>query len=145
MKLPQFTLEDQDGAEVDSHSYLGHPLIVFFYPKDDTPGCTAQACSFRDNLKEFDQLEATVVGISADSVSSHKKYAEKYQLQFTLLSDKGNRVRKLFGVPTSLLGLIPGRVTYVFNAHGNLIHTFNSQLGVKKHVEEALAALAVSE
>ena len=142
MKLPTFILSNQFGETIDSQSFIGKPVVIFFYPKDDTPGCTLQACSFRDNIQDFEQLQAKVVGISADSINSHKRYAEKYQLSFDLLSDPGNKVRKLFGVPTNFLGLVPGRVTYIFNEEGELIHTFNSQLGVKKHVEEALTALA---
>lgn len=140
-KLPEFELKNQDGELVNSQSWLGNPVVVYFYPKDDTPGCTAQACSFRDSFDEFKDLGVNVVGISADSPASHAKFAQKYQLPFTLLSDEKNEVRKQFGVPKSFLGLLPGRVTYVFDAAGNLKHEFNSQLKAKQHMAEALASL----
>jgi thioredoxin-dependent peroxiredoxin len=114
--------------------------VLFFYPKDDTPGCTKQACAFRDEYEAFGQLDAEVIGISSDSVESHKNFAEKHSLPFLLLSDEGGKVRKLYGVPTTF-GLFPGRVTYVIDAEGVVGHIFASQLGVEKHVEEAREAL----
>ncbi len=139
--LPKFELKDQQNALINSQSWLGNPVVVYFYPKDDTPGCTAQACSFRDSFDEFKDLGVKVVGISADSPASHAKFAQKYQLPFVLLSDEKNEVRDLFKVPKSFLGLIPGRVTYVFDAEGKLLHQFDSQLKAKQHMAEALKAL----
>ncbi len=141
-KLPKFSLKNQDNIAVDSNSFLGAPVVIYFYPKDDTPGCTAQACSFRDSFDSFKDLNVMVVGISADSPASHKKFAERYNLPFTLLSDEKNEVRKLFGVPKSFFGLLPGRVTYVFDKDGNLVHQFNSQLKATQHIAEALTALS---
>lgn len=135
--LPLFKLQNQNGKLIDSQSFKGHPLVVYFYPKDDTPGCTAEACSFRDQYEDFTDSGAEVVGISADSPESHAAFAKKHRLPFVLLSDIGNEVRKQFGVPSSMFGLLPGRVTYVFDAKGQLKHTFDSQLNAKKHVSEA--------
>jgi peroxiredoxin Q/BCP len=141
-KAPNFTLPSQSGEMVNLRDFLGQkPVVLFFYPKDDTPGCTKQARAFRDGYEEFGKLDAEVIGISSDSVESHKSFAAKHSLPFPLLSDEGGRVRKLYGVP-STLGLIPGRVTYVVDAEGVVRHVFASQLGVEQHVEEAREALA---
>ncbi|MEL7021187.1 MAG: peroxiredoxin, partial [Bacteroidota bacterium] len=106
-----------------------------------TPGCTAEACSFRDSYEDFTDAGAEVVGISADSPASHAAFAKKHRLPFTLLSDVGNKVRKQFGVPGSLFGLLPGRVTYIFDRNGICQHVFDSQLNATKHVSEAMNAL----
>lgn len=140
-KLPTFELLDQKGQKINSESLLGQPLVLYFYPKDDTPGCTAEACSFRDNFEDFIAEGARVVGVSADSPEAHAKFAAKHRLPFTLLSDKGNTLRKQFGVPSSFLGLIPGRVTYVFDSQGKLVHEFNAQFRAEQHISEALAQL----
>lgn len=139
--IPSFQLKDQHDNLIDSNNLKGKPLVIYFYPKDDTPGCTAQACSFRDNYEEFEELGALVIGISADSPKSHLAFAKKHNLPFMLLSDLDNTVRKQFGVPGSLFGLLPGRVTYVFDKDGKLIHIFNSQLKAKAHIPEALRQL----
>ncbi len=141
-QLPAFSLDNQDGKRVESQSLAGNPLVVFFYPKDNTPGCTAEACAFRDEFAEFRNLQATVVGISSDDVASHKKFAEQYNLPFDLLSDTNGSVRKLFGVKGSLFGLLPGRVTYIFDAAGKLVHIFDSQLKATQHIREALEQIA---
>ena len=113
----------------------------FIFTQKMIPLATAQACSFRDSFDEFRHLGVSVVGISADSPASHAKFAKRYNLPFTLLSDEQNEVRKLFKVPGSFLGLLPGRVTYVFDKEGKLIHQFNSQLKAKQHIAEALNSL----
>ncbi len=95
---PDFTLQDQDGVPHTLSAYQGKPVLIYFYPKDDTPGCTKQACTLRDALPDFASLEATVLGISTDSVKSHKKFEEKYGLPFTLLSDKHKEVVNAYGV-----------------------------------------------
>jgi thioredoxin-dependent peroxiredoxin len=139
-KVPSFQLQDQHGKVFDSHSVLGkQPLVIYFYPKDETRTCTAEACSFRDNFEAFTQKGVLVIGISADDVASHKKFAEHHRLPFTLLADTKNEVRKLFGVPKKLF--IPGRVTYIVDKQGVIIHTFNSFMDGEKHVTEALQAL----
>jgi peroxiredoxin Q/BCP len=138
---PDFTLPSQSGVMVNLKDFIcTKPVVLFFYPKDDTPGCTKEACAFRDDYEEFDKLDAQVIGISSDSVDSHRRFAKKHNLPFTLLSDEGSKVRRLYGVPNTF-GLFPGRVTYVIDEEGVVRHIFSSQLGVEQHVEEALKAL----
>jgi peroxiredoxin Q/BCP len=140
-KAPDFTLPSQSGEIVNLRDFLGQkPVVLFFYPKDDTPGCTKQACAFRDDYEEFGKLDAEVIGVSSDSVDSHRRFVSKHDLPFTLLSDEGGNVRKLYGVQSSF-GLFPGRVTYVIDEEGVVRHVFSSQLGVERHVEEAIEAL----
>lgn len=140
--IPQFSLKDQNGNPFNISSVLGKKnLVIYFYPKDDSPGCTKEACSFRDQFEVFNEADAVIIGISSQSVKSHKEFAEKYRLKYTLLSDEGNQVRKLFGVPTNLLGLIPGRVTYIANKQGKIVYLFNSQIKAEQHVSEALKIL----
>lgn len=141
-RIPEFTLPDQNGKLLDIKTLLGiKNLVIFFYPKDDSPGCTREACYFRDQYEAFLEMDAEVIGISGQSVESHRKFALKHNLSYTLLSDKGNKIRKRFGVPDDLFGLIPGRVTYVVNKSGLVIYTFDSQMQVIKHVDEALNIL----
>ena len=138
---PDFTLPSQSGEMISLVDFLGKkPVVLFFYPKDDTPGCTKQACAFRDDFEEFRKLDAEVIGISSDSVGSHKSFAAKHNLPFTLLSDEGGKVRRLYGVPKSF-GLFPGKVTYVIDEEGMVRHVFSSQVEAARHVEEALEAL----
>jgi thioredoxin-dependent peroxiredoxin len=138
---PDFTLPDQTGTPVSLKDWLGKKnVVLYFYPKDDTPGCTKESCAFRDNYTVFQDAGAEVLGISSDSPESHQKFAAKYQLPFTLLSDSGSQVRKLYGVPATF-GLLPGRVTYVIDRQGIVRHIFNSQLNFQAHVEEALNTL----
>lgn len=141
-KIPEFSLPDQDGNLVNIMDFVGkNNLVIYFYPKDDTPGCTAEACSFRDQFAVFRDSGAEVFGISSDNVAKHKAFAEKHRLPFRLLSDVNKRVRKLFGVPSDLLGLLPGRVTYIVDKSGTVSHIFNSQFNAEKHVSEALEVL----
>lgn len=140
-KAPEFALPDQDGNEVSLASFRGQKnVVVYFYPKDDTPGCTKESCAFRDQFTVFSDLGAEVLGISGDSPSSHKAFAQKHRLPFRLLSDQQGTVRKAFRVP-STLGLLPGRVTYVIDKQGVIRHAFNSQMNATQHVDEALAVL----
>jgi peroxiredoxin Q/BCP len=141
-QIPEFSLLDQNGSRFNISSVLGKKnLVIYFYPKDDTPGCTAEACYFQDQFEVFKEGNAEVIGISGQSVESHKNFAEKHRLTFTLLSDEGNKLRKEFGVPTNFLGLLPGRVTYVIDKTGKVIYMFNSQTQATKHVDEALEVL----
>lgn len=139
-QLPQFIALSQDGTSFDSCGIQHKPVVVYFYPKDNTPGCTAQACSFRDAYQDFQDLGAEVIGISGDSVRSHQNFQDKYKLPFVLLSDTDRKLRKLFGVPTALFGFLPGRVTYVFDATGKCIYIFDS-LSAKVHISKALQVL----
>jgi thioredoxin-dependent peroxiredoxin len=141
-RAPDFTLPNQAGSPIKLKDLLSKgPVVLYFYPKDDTPGCTAEACSFRDAYEDFKEAGAEVVGISSDSAGAHRAFADKHRLPFTLVSDEGGKVRKLYGVPGNMLGLVPGRVTYVIDAGGVVRHVFNSQLNPTKHVREALDVL----
>jgi len=140
-RLPSFSLQDQNGQVFDINSVIGKMnLVIYFYPKDDSPVCTKEACSFRDQYDVFQNNNAKIIGISGQSVESHLAFAKKNHLNFTLLSDEGNKVRKLFGVPSGILG-IPGRVTYIVNKNGKVVYVFNSQMNGEKHVQEALRIL----
>ncbi|MGB5898888.1 MAG: peroxiredoxin [Geitlerinemataceae cyanobacterium] len=139
---PDFTLSSQKGEPVSLKDFRGNKSIVlYFYPKDDTPGCTKESCGFRDRYVAFTEAGAEVIGISGDSIDSHKKFATKYQLPFTLVSDAGDRVRKLYGVPATF-GLLPGRVTYVIDKDGIVRHIFNSQFNFQGHIDESLQILS---
>ncbi|MAY21453.1 MAG: peroxiredoxin [Flavobacteriaceae bacterium] len=136
--LPKFTLTNQEGEEVSSVSWVGNsPVLIYFYPKDFTPGCTREACGFRDHYEDFSDKGIKVVGISSDSNTSHQKFAQKHQLSFTLLSDPDGKVRKLFHVKSTLLGILPGRETFLFDKEGKLTFKFRSISG-DSHVKEAL-------
>lgn len=139
--MPHFELMDENGQLFNDQSLMGKPSVIYFYPKDETAGCTAQACSFRDGFTAFEILNARVIGISADSSERHARFKEKNRLPFTLLADNENQVRRLFGLKNDVFGLLPGRETFVFDAKGKLIHKFNSQFQVNRHVKEALEAL----
>jgi peroxiredoxin Q/BCP len=139
-KLPNFKGKDTNGNLFDSQDYIGkQPLVIYFYPKDETKVCTAQACSFRDNYEEFKDLGAEIIGISADSVQSHIKFKSKFNLPFILLSDNDKKLRKLFGVENDFL-IIPGRETFVVDKNGFIIMVFNSMSGTI-HIEKALKVL----
>jgi thioredoxin-dependent peroxiredoxin len=139
--VPHFSAIDAQGTLFDSTSVVGKkPVVLYFYPKDNTPGCTAEACSFRDQYEDFLDLGAEVIGISSDGLASHQKFTAQYQLPFLLLSDTDKKIRKLFGVPTAFLGLLPGRVTYVIDAKGVVQMVFNSMLA-GQHIPKALEAV----
>jgi thioredoxin-dependent peroxiredoxin len=140
-RAPDFTLPSQSGEQVRLHDLLQERAVVlYFYPKDETPGCTAEACAFRDGYEAFREAGAEVVGVSSDTVASHEGFAVKHGLPFTLLSDVGGKVRKLYGVRATL-GILPGRVTYVIDRDGVVRHVFSSQTDVRRHVREALTTL----
>jgi len=140
-KIPNFTAKDTKGNDFESATIIGHkPIVIYFYPKDNTPGCTAQACSFRDQYEDFKDLGAEVIGISSDSIVSHQKFTQQYKLPFILLSDTDKKIRKLFGVPSGLFGILPGRVTYVADKTGTIIMTFDSMMA-KRHIPKALEAI----
>ncbi len=139
--IPNFTSKDTNGNLFESKNFVGQkPLVIYFYPKDNTPGCTAQACSFRDQYQDFQDLGAEVIGISSDSEASHQKFSKQYNLPFILLSDNDKKIRNLFGVPSGLFGLVPGRVTYVANKQGVIKMIFDSVLATK-HIPKALEAI----
>ena len=137
--IPAFSLHDQNGNLFNIKTHLGKKkLVIFFYPQDGSLNCTKEACYFRDLSDVFDEVDAVVIGISGQSVESHKEFAEKNKLKYTLLSDTGNNVRKLFGVPGRIFGLIPGRVTYVADQSGKVVYIFDSQTETQRHADEAL-------
>ena len=138
---PDFELPDADGRSVRLSQYRGkNAVVIYFYPKDDTTVCTKQACSFRDHLPQFENAGAVILGVSDDSGGSHRNFANKYNLPFTLLSDKGGNVRNLYGVKKKF-GLIPGRVTFVIDREGIVRHSYSALTESDKHVQESLAAL----
>ena len=139
---PDFELPDQDGKPFRIKQHLGNKnMVIFFYPKDETPGCTIEACTFRDAYEDFKEYHAEIIGISNDGTESHRRFADNHRLPFTLLSDPDGKVRNLFGVPRSFLGLLPGRTTYIINKEGRIVHIFNNQVDARKHVEIALEIL----
>lgn len=137
--IPSFSLPDQHGNLFSVNNYLGKKkLVIFFYPQDGSLSCTREACYFRDLSDIFEEAEAMVIGISSQSVESHKEFATANKLEYSLLSDSGNAVRKLFGVPGRIFGLIPGRVTYVADKSGKVVFVFDSQTQIQRHADEAL-------
>ncbi|WP_084447710.1 peroxiredoxin [Hymenobacter roseosalivarius] len=142
-QAPDFTLRTTTGATFRLADQRGQRAIVlYFYPKDDTPGCTAEACSFRDQYEDFQDLGAEVIGVSSDSEASHQKFTQKHCLPFPLLADESGKVRKLYEVPRSLLGILPGRVTFVIDKQGVIQYIFNSMQRATDHVAKAKEVLA---
>lgn len=140
-KAPDFTLASQDGSMVSLSSFFGKKsLVLFFYPKDESYGCTKEACSFRDNYEVFTEAGAEVIGISSDDQKSHMSFASNHRLQFLLLSDPDGKVAELYNVRKTL-GIFPGRVTYVIDRQGIIRKIFSSQISFGKHVEEALKVI----
>ena len=140
-KLPYFILKNQYNKEVNSKNFYGKKLVVFFYPKDDTPGCTMEVCNFRDNYSKIKKYNSNIVGISSDSVKSHNNFSKKFNVTYDLLSDNDNKVKKLFGVQRSMFGLLPGRVTYIFNQEAILLKIINSQINIYEHLSETIKFL----
>ncbi len=135
---PDFSKTTQNGDAISLSQFKGEKTVVlYFYPKDETPGCTAEACTFRDSFEDFVEAGAVVIGVSQDSDGSHKRFADHHRLPFLLVSDGDKALQKAYGVPKTM-GLLPGRVTFVIDREGNVQHVFNSQLNAKKHVREAL-------
>jgi thioredoxin-dependent peroxiredoxin len=140
-RAPDFTLPSLTGEPVSLESFLGKKnIVLYFYPKDNTAGCTAEACSFRDSYEVFQEAGAEVIGVSSDSEKSHQQFAKQHHLPFILLSDLGGVVRKSYGVPATF-GLLPGRVTYIIDKQGIVRHIFSSQFAPQMHVTEALKVL----
>jgi len=133
------------GDNVTLSEYLGKKnIVLYFYPKDETAGCIKEACTFRDNYEELTNLRAEVIGISGQSIESHKSFASHYGLPFILLADVDNKIRELYGVP-STMGILPGRVTYIIDKKGLVRHIFVSQTKAQRHVEEAKNTLRLLE
>jgi len=137
---PDFSSTTNTGERVSLSGFRGRPVVLYFYPRDNTPACTAQACQLRDSYEAFTAAGAVVIGISSDDDTSHAAFAVKHRLPFSLISDRGGRLRELYKVPKTFL-LFPGRVTYVIDAQGVIRMIFNSQLNISGHVGRALKAL----
>lgn len=138
---PEFKLPSNIGGEVSLSQFRGNKIVVlYFYPKDETMGCTKEACAFRDSYEVFRERGAEVLGVSSDTVDSHKKFAEHHNLSFPLLSDLDGALRKAYGVPPTL-GFLPGRVTYVIDKQGVVKYISNSQVHPEQHIREALKVL----
>lgn len=141
VQAPDFVLNDSSGKPFRLSEHLGtRPVVLFFYPKDFTPGCTAEACSFRDSYEDFADAGALVVGISSDSERTHRNFASRLSLPFLLLSDPDGEVSRLFGVRKRFFNLLPGRETFVLDRAGKLVLAFDSP-GAGGHVRHALEAL----
>lgn len=137
-RAPDVSMSTNNGEQVSLGDYRGrNPVVLFFYPKDGTPICTKEACSFRDAYQDFIDAGAVVIGISSDSVESHQAFAEKHELPFLLATDRSGELRRAFGVP-STMRIFPGRVTYVIDREGIVRHIVNSQLALDRHVGEVL-------
>ena len=144
-KAPDFTLPSQMGDNVTLSEYFGKKnVVLYFYPKDESRGCTKEACKFRDRYDVFTSLGAEVLGVSSDTLESHKSFATHHGLPFLLLSDEDGKVRELYGVHSSM-GIISGRVTYVIDKKGIVRHIFSSQFRPEKHIDEALKILEERE
>lgn len=140
-KAPDFRLMSYKGVEVSLSDFKGKKnVVLYFYPKDESPGCTKQACKFRDNYEKFLEYGAEVLGVSSDSLESHAKFSANHNLPFHLLSDSDGQVRRLYGI-SSTLGLIPGRVTFIIDKEGTVRHIFASQHDAEKHIDESLKVL----
>ena len=140
-KAPDFTLPSQTGENITLSKFFGKKnIVLYFYPKDESRGCTREACTFRDNYEVFKDLGAEVIGISSQDVESHRSFSSHYNLPFILVSDKDSKVRELYGVP-STMGVLPGRVTYIIDKEGIIRHIFSSQFQPEKHIKEAIDVL----
>lgn len=138
--IPSIKLKDKDGNEFMLNKFRGNPVVIYFYPRNFTPGCTAEACDFRDQYQDFKDLGAEVIAISSDSSKSHSKFSQQYNLPFIFLSDEDKEARKAFGVKSSLFGLVPGRETFVFDKNGTLRMRYNN-LNASNHTSIALEKL----
>lgn len=139
-KAPDFAAKLDDGSDFRLSAHLGKPLVLYFYPKDETAGCTAQACSFRDGYGAVRALGASIYGVSADSIESHEQFREHHSLPFSLISDPDKSVHRLYEA-IALLGLMTARVTYVIDAAGIIRHAFRSEIRMGSHLSETLEAL----
>ncbi|MBM77272.1 MAG: peroxiredoxin [Crocinitomicaceae bacterium] len=140
--FPDFTLKDENNNDFTlSENLNDQHFVVYFYPKDETPGCVKQACHFRDSYEEFLKFNCKVIGVSGDSVESHLNFKNKNNLPFTLLSDNKNILRNKIGIPNDFLGLVPGRQTFLLKKTGEIIFTFHSSINMKRHIDEALSTL----
>jgi thioredoxin-dependent peroxiredoxin len=144
-RAPDFSGITQDGSMVQLSDLLEkRAVVLFFYPRDGTPICTKEACSFRDSYRQFIDAGAEVVGVSSDSAETHRDFAHQHDIPFRLISDAEGSLRKAFGVPRTL-GLLPGRVTYVIDKEGIVRLIFSAQFASEEHVRQALMAVGTNE
>lgn len=140
-KIPNFKAKDTNGNDFDSRDLMGRkPVVIYFYPKNNTPICTAEACGFRNQYEDFKDLGAEVIGISNDSVDSHQKFVKRYQPPFILLSDSDKKISKLFGVSSGFFGILHRRVTFVVDKNGVIEMIFDSMMAAK-HISKALETI----
>ncbi len=139
--IVDFKLKDQNGIERTNTEFLGKKLVLFFYPKDESYGCTKEACAFRDAYADFKDYDCEVIGISQGDVDSKSSFVQRNKLNFILLADEGNNLRTAFGIKPDLFGLVPGRVTFIVDREGIVQDVFNSQLNFAKHVQNALEVI----
>jgi peroxiredoxin Q/BCP len=140
---PEFRATNQNGEVFNILDLVGQKnAVIFFYPRDFTPGCTAEVCSFRDHYDEFSKLDCEVIGISGDTSKTHLAFHNRYQLNYHLLSDEKNSIRKQFKVPKNVFGLLPGRVTYVINKKGVIIGIHNALTKATGHISFAIDCLS---
>ena len=139
-KIPEFDLHDDQDNIVTKGDILGKWTVIFFYPKDESPGCTLQSCSFRDRYELFKQEGISLYGVSSDSTSSHRRFKKRYNLQYPLLSDKDNQLAKSLKLKRNF-GFLNARVTFVLNPEGYIAYSHTSQIGVTGHVNKALKAI----
>ena len=140
-KIVDFKLKDQNGIERTNTEFLGKKIVLFFYPKDESYGCTKEACAFRDAYADFKNYDCEVIGISQGDVDSKSSFVQRNKLNFILLADEGNNLRTAFGIKPDLFGLVPGRVTFIVDREGIVQDVFNSQLNFVKHVQNALEVI----
>jgi peroxiredoxin Q/BCP len=140
-KIVDFKLKDQNGIERTNTEFLGKKIVLFFYPKDESYGCTKEACAFRDSYADFKDYDCEVIGISQGDVDSKSSFVQRNKLNFILLADEGNNLRTAFGIKPDLFGLVPGRVTFIVDREGIVQDVFNSQLNFAKHVQNALEVI----
>ena len=141
-KCPTLKTTNQNGEKIDFTNLIGKKrIVIFFYPKDFTPGCTKEACGFRDNYEVFNNLNCSVFGVSSDSEKRHLSFAKKFNLNFDLIADRDKELSNLFQVQRNLFGLIPGRVTYIFDENGICQGVFDSLRDADGHIEHALNTL----
>ncbi|TSE03127.1 MULTISPECIES: peroxiredoxin [Aquimarina] len=140
-KVPEFSAVRDNGEDFQSSDIIGkEAVVIYFYPKNFTPGCTKEACDFRDSYADFKSLGAEVIGVSSDGIKSHTRFKKKYNLPYTFLSDSKGKLKRLFGVKSELLGLLPGRETYVIDKEGIVQLKFNS-MNASKHLGKAIAKI----
>ena len=142
-KAPIFDAVADNGERISLADFIGkHNIVLYFYPKDDTPGCTREACSFRDNWNILKDYDVVVIGVSSDDINSHKKFKEKYNLPFILVSDPDKKIRELYDAKGFIL---PSRITFVIDKNEIIRRIYNSQFNPANHVNEALKALKLIE